>query len=170
PYQVVPLADVLTPFGAGGSGTGQERALLMQNLWATHFEPAWQMGSSWTTPQRLRAEAFAAALWEIVYETPANGFDVTTGRVRIGSIDTSTANAWLRGLDPNGPQTLLRALSNGQYQDYVTAIPGVGGMQPIGGHAPEPVTLAGLLLGIGTVARYVRRRTARPGPPSRRCT
>jgi hypothetical protein len=45
------------------------------------------------------------------------------------------------------------ALSNAEQQDFAFTSPGAGGRI-----IPEPVTMAGLMLGIGSVVTYVRKR------------
>ena len=107
-------------------------------------------------------EAFGACIWEIVYENPANKYDITKGALYmtgLGSAQTQ-AQTWLSVLndDTNGNDTSkydwdVLALSNAEQQDFAFTSPGAGGRI-----IPEPVTMAGLMLGIGSVVTYVRKR------------
>ena len=140
-----------------GQVLGSEKANYLRELWATHYDPAWAGGGSYTSEQNSNAAAFAAAVWEIVYEdlpTSAAGWDVTTdgtagagGFYAVG-LDSVTANKWLHGLTGNGPKADLRVFTNQGGQDYLVAV-------------PEPATL--VLLGIGGAFSIVgrKRRPAR---------
>ena len=97
--------------------------------------------------------AFQASVWEIIYETSA--YDVKKDAFQISSGETWTglSNYWLTHLGTVDPCLGLRVLVNGDQQDFAIVVPGVG-RDPI----PEPVTMAGLMLGIGSVLTYVRKR------------
>jgi hypothetical protein len=104
--------------------------------------------------------AFAAAVWEIVNETSGTynvslaNFTVT-GNGNYAGWDTQ-ANTWLANLGQYSPNYGVVALVNATYQDYAVTVVGDGSFPPI----PEPVTLCGLLMGIGGLVRYTRRRAA----------
>ena len=97
--------------------------------------------------------AFQASVWEIIYETST--YDVKKNAFQISSGETWTglSNYWLTHLGTADPCLGLRVLVNGDQQDFAIVVPGVG-RDPI----PEPVTMAGLMLGIGSVVTYVRKR------------
>lgn len=154
-YDIVPLAEgPLTPFN-GGMVMGGTKAALLENLWHDHFDLAWVAPGSYTAAQKLNAEAFAASVWEIVFEKSGNPLNILNGELTVANVDyATTANSWLAGLDANGAKTTLFALSSNSYQDYLVLIPGHEDLQTV----PEPLTMTGLLFGIGSVVTYVRRR------------
>jgi len=124
----------------------------LRELWARFYDPAWASPGAHTEQENLAAEAFAAAVWEIVYEDlPASslGYDVTLdGTVGIGGfraedLDAATANKWLHELTGAGPKADLRAFVYAGKQDYLVAV-------------PEPATV--LLLGLGGLAGLAGRR------------
>jgi hypothetical protein len=130
---------------------GEEKADYLAELWYEHFDPAWVGSGSFTNDQKREAEAFAAAVWEIIYEDlpdTTSLWDVTadgtTGDFgfRCTNADTATANSWLHALDGLGPKSELRALVYAGGQDFLVQI-------------PEPATVA--LLGCGMVLLFRRR-------------
>ena len=143
------------PIGAGNSPMGIEKAWDLRRL----FDQHWGAVAS-----DNGAAAFQAAVWEIIYEdTDTYGYNLTDSASRLWmqiDMDTwdgtdwrLTANTWLAGLGTGKPDVGLRVLANEDYQDYalvVTDLPA----DPI----PEPVTLAGMLLGVGCLGGYLRRR------------
>jgi hypothetical protein len=132
---------------------GQGKAAYLAELWSEYFDPAWAAGGSYTYQQKKGAEAFAVAVWEIVYEdlpSSSAGWDVTIDGTsgskgfRAQNLDYQTANTWLHALDGRVPMVELRTLSYNGSQDFLVALP----QMPI----PEPSTLAifavtGLLFG-----------------------
>jgi hypothetical protein len=133
-----------------GETLGTAKANYLRELWGRYYDPAWSQSGA--TPQQNRsAAAFAAAVWEIVYENvPSSGskWDVKTdGTPGIGgfialNVDTATANKWLQSLDGHGPKADLRVLTNHGAQNYLVAV-------------PEPATI--VLLGLGGLG-LIRRR------------
>ena len=120
--------------------------------------------------------AFEADVWEIINETQSSTYSVTNGNFTIQkywwNYDwLNLANGWLTEVqtgnylagDPNGPGAIafqnlkVEALVNDTYQDYALVMTGFGGNI---GLIPEPVTLAGVFLGIGSLATYLRKRRA----------
>lgn len=147
--------DVGLPDNAYNSFTdqvlGSVKANYLRELWVNHYDPAWAAGGTYTSQQNSNAAAFAAAVWEIIYEdlpcTPT-GWDVTTdgsggNGFRAVGIDAATANKWLHGLTGSGSKADLLVFTNHGGQDYLVLV-------------PEPATV--MLLGIGGLLGVVRRR------------
>jgi len=135
-----------------GEVLGTEKANYLRELWAEHYDPAWASGGSYTNMQNAAAEAFAVAVWEIIYEDlPASplDWDVTvdgtagSGGFYAQNLDTATANKWLHELTGSGAKADLLVLSYGGAQDYLVAV-------------PEPATI--VLLGLGGSLGLFRRR------------
>jgi hypothetical protein len=130
-----------------GETLGTVKANYLRELWARYYDPAWA-----TVGPHTPAEAFAAAIWEIVYEKlPASpaGWNVTTdgtfgpGGFMATNLDAATANKWLHELTGSGPKADLLAFVNHGGQDYLVAV-------------PEPATI--ILLGLGGLCSFVGRR------------
>lgn len=135
---------------------GPDKTEYLSELWGRFFEPNWVGEGPFTWRQKRDAEAFAAAIWEIIYEelpeSPADWnvkIDGTFGRLgfRCSGVDTYTANSWLHALDGTGPKVDLRAFVNDVKQDYIIACPIT--------QVPEPATVC--LLGLGALI-LVRRK------------
>jgi hypothetical protein len=151
-YDVVMPAEGPVPTSFLSGPMGAKKADYLSELWYKHFDPAWIGSGPFTTDQKSKAEAFAAAVWEIIYEAlPATPslWDVTTngsnGALGFSStrVDTATANNWLHSLDGTGPKAQLRALVYNGSQDFLVEVPG----DP---EVPEPAMIA--LLGLGGLA------------------
>jgi len=134
-----------------GSTLGTTKANYLRELWARYYDPAWSQSGA-TAQQNRSAAAFAAAVWEIVYENVPSGssrWDVTAdGTSGIGgfialNVDAGTANKWLQSLNGSGPKTDLRVFANNGAQNYLVAV-------------PEPATI--VLLGLGGLCSVIRRR------------
>ena len=138
---VIPLDEASLP-AAYGTPVGNTKADYIRELWGRDFNPAWTTGAD-----RQMAEAFGAAIWEIIYETDPV-WDVTsgTGFHATGIEQAATANLWLSQLDgdPAYFAKNLVATSSPYGQDYLVQI-------------PEPVTA--VILGFGVLS-VVRRRKA----------
>ena len=146
-YSVVPLEK--GPF-SGPMGT--TKAKYISELWGRYYDASWASGGSYTSQQNVQAAAFAAAIWEILYEdlpvsplkwdikvdstAGAGGFHTNFG-------DSALANSWLHSLNGTGPRAELRILSHDGGQDYIVAV-------------PEPTTV--VLLGFGSVLSLLRKR------------
>jgi hypothetical protein len=151
-YEVEKPKDVYNSFIDAYIGT--TKANYLRELWGRFYDPAWANGGSHTTQQNNNAEAFAAAVWEIIYEnlptTPA-GWDVTADGTsgpkgfRCENIDSSKANLYLHSLNGCGPMADLRAFVNGCKQDYIVQV-------------PEPATIT--MLGLSAVFGLIRRKRA----------
>jgi hypothetical protein len=137
-----------------GETFGTAKAGYLQELWGRYYDPAWTGSGSFTSTQNTKAAAFAAAVWEIVYEkvptSPAQYNVTTTGSsgaagFRVEGVDSILANTWLHSLNGTGPKAQLAVLTNAGHQDFLVAV-------------PEPATL--VLLGLGGAFSLIRRRRA----------
>ena len=138
-----------------GAVLGNEKANYLRELWDQHYDPAWASGGSYTSQQNNSAQAFAAAVWEIVYEdlpTSPLGWDVTadgtagSGGFFADNLDAATANKWLHELTGTGGKADLLVFSYQGKQDFLVAV-------------PEPATF--ILLGLGgALGVFGRRRRA----------
>jgi hypothetical protein len=111
-YDVLMLEDGPRPTTFLGGPMGQRKAAFLAELWGRFYNPVWAAGGTYTSQQKSDAEAFAAAVWEIVYEdlpASSSGWDVmidgTDGSrgFRATNLDYQTANNWLHALDGTGP-------------------------------------------------------------------
>jgi hypothetical protein len=109
------------------------------------------------------AAAFAAAVWEIVYEEGA-GYDVRSGTITVTERPHSTpepswvgmANDYLGNLSEHTAIGSVRALTSESTQDFALIIYAAGDMPP---PIPEPLTMASAFLAIGGLGLYIRKRT-----------
>lgn len=151
--------QVMMPEDAYNSITGQTlgttKANYIRELWAKYYDNSWAGSGPHTIQQNAAAEAFAAAIWEIVYEDlPATplGWDVSTDGTpgirgfRAEDLDAGTANKWLHNLTGGGAKADLRVFVNCGQQDYLVAV-------------PEPATV--LLLGLGGLLSLMAGRRTR---------
>ncbi len=152
-YQVAMPEDAYNSIT--GQTMGTTKANYIRELWAKYYDNSWAGSGSHTAQQNAAAEAFAAAIWEIVYEDlPATplGWDVSTdGTLGIRGfaaedLDATTANTWLHSLTGGGAKADLRVFINQGQQDYLVAV-------------PEPATV--LMLGLGGVLSLMRGRRSR---------
>ena len=132
---------------------GTAKADYLAELWQKFFDDSWAGGVPFSSQQNNDAEAFAAAVWEIIYEdmpaTP-NDWDVTSGPgFRCTNADTGKANDWLHSLD-GGSKADLWAMVNTDKQDFLIKTPPGG--------VPEPAMIALLGLG-GLVVRWRKKQT-----------
>jgi hypothetical protein len=140
------------PIGGGNLAMGVDKAWDLRRLFYQH------LGATATADG---AAAFEACVWEIVYENSGTyNVDYTSAlkgdfyvKPTSGNGWVATANTWLGTLGTDQPDIGLRVLASSGYQDFALTVPGLGA-DPI----PEPVTMAGLMLGIGSVVTYVRKR------------
>jgi len=108
---------------------------------------------------REEGEAFAACLWEIVFEQSGTD-NLAAGTLVMNGLDwnaEAVATGWLGQLngDTDYFDMHVFALTNDTYQDFALTSPGWGGQPP---PIPEPVTMVGLVLGAVGLVRYIRKR------------
>lgn len=160
-YQVLMPEDAYNGFL--GEQIGLVKADYLRELWGRFYDPAWAAGGPYTDQQNSNAEAFAVAIWEIIYEdlpisptawdAGADGTDGDRGFSAAGFdggwkytlSDILTANNWLHQLDGTGTKADLRALVYNGYQDYLVQV-------------PEPASI--ILLGLGGVVSLMRKKKA----------
>lgn len=154
-FQLASLASAPND-GPNSPGMGALRAELIEELWYSDHTAALASASN--------AAAFQVAIWEIINETNTdpNGnlaLDVTKGSFTVTDSDgatLTTANNWLQGINilGTGPKdTSLIALTNPNYQDYVTE----GGNNIQSTPAPPGLALAGVAAVCGGLAAGWRR-------------
>jgi len=146
-YELANLEDA--PVNGWGS-MGTDRANRLRELFG-RFLPE--------VDSKAEGEAFAAAIWEIVYERD-DSYNLNTGTLRMNGLDWGAgdiAEGWLASLDGDTQyfDYNLFALTNPTHQDFALTTPGVGGMFVV---VPEPATMAGMVLGVGSLVGYLRRR------------
>ena len=149
-YTVTDIKNAPVPTTYSMTTIGGAQELDLQKLYSQYYGVA-------TQGLVLDAAAFQAAAWEIVNEHWLD-YDVLDGSFKVQS-DWSAAplaNTWLDSLAgyslPEGPLPNLTAFVSECSQDQMFIIPGGGGQ------IPEPLTLMGLLMGLGVVSNTLRRR------------
>jgi len=153
-YDVVKLDEGPVTNPLFGGPMGEQKADFLSELWGRFYNSSWGDGS-YTAQDKNDAEAFAADVWEIVFEdlpsVSGNAWDVTkdgtAGNLgfRAENLDWSKANSWLSQLDGTGPKADLRAFTNAGAQDYLVQV-------------PEPATL--VLFGLGSLLFVRKNRKA----------
>lgn len=151
-YNIMNLNDDTAIFrGISAAARGQKVADLYK-LFANYAR------SNWTDEQ---AASFQSCVWEIINETPGTSYSVTQGAgtfYEIGAWWTGTANAWLTSLASlpavNQQSLDLYVLQNDVTQDYSAVGIGIGTERLV----PEPLTMLGLMAGVGGVSGYLRKR------------
>ena len=131
-------------------GKATDLRKLVENYWF-----GGGLNTAWTNDT---AAAFQAAVWEIVTENPANPYNLSAGQLKVEAStawSTGEAQNWLTSLAGKPePTREVWVLASESSQDYAIWFPSMGHEPPV----PEPVTMAGLAMGIGGVAAYIRRR------------
>ncbi|MBE3039263.1 MAG: hypothetical protein IMZ62_10685 [Chloroflexi bacterium] len=163
--------DVCAPEGAplgGGITMDANKAGDLRNLFDVY---AGDLLLGTAAQKRNTAAALQAAVWEIINETSGTYALHTTdaGKGTFYMTQNSSdggvnwllqAEGYLTGVagmaHPDAATSDLRVLASMGAQDYALIVVGVGDSPPI----PEPITMAGLLLGVGCLTRYVRNRRA----------
>jgi hypothetical protein len=149
-YDVVGVSEAYNGFL--NESMGIDRSNYLSELWGRYYDPSWAGDGPFAPSENGSAAAFAAAVWEIVYEDlPATTFDYDVTQdgslgiagFAIDSVDSAVANAWLASLNGSGPMAELAAFTNEGNQNYLVAV-------------PEPTTM--LLLGVGGVLGAMRRK------------
>ncbi|TFG47731.1 MAG: PEP-CTERM sorting domain-containing protein [Candidatus Brocadiia bacterium] len=145
-YDIVNPDLTQKPAAFLGDVLGTKKTEYLKELWARYYDPQWANKGYLNWDYNRKAEAFAGAVWEIVYQQlPKSplGWDVTSdGTVGVLGFkceyaDTKLANEWLRSLTGDGPKANLMAFARYGNQDFLVEV-------------PEPATI--VLLGLGTIA------------------
>lgn len=153
-YDVALPEEAHNPTTFLGESIGSVKANYISELWGRFYDPAWATGGSYTSAQNEAAEAFAVALWEIIYEDlpgSSSGWDVTSDGTdgdlgfKATFANASLANSWLHALDGQGSRAQLRAFTYNGTQDFITQV-------------PEPTTI--VLLSLGSLVFIRSRKTA----------
>ena len=100
--------------------------------------------------------AFQLAVWEIIYESPANTYSMGTGRAVFGpgqsnAATLTLADSWLGALAGTSATAPISILASVNRQDLVYG----GATAPI----PEPSTYALMIAGLGALGFVARRRS-----------
>ena len=128
------------------------KAAYLAELWTKYYDSSWASGGTYTEEQKLQAGAFAAAVWEIIYEdlpTSSSLWDVTvdstvgSGGFRATGLDYTTANTWLHSLTGTYTTSGLIALTSCTSQDFIAGLVNI----------PEPATVVFAAFGLLTVIR-----------------
>jgi hypothetical protein len=153
-YDVVTHDQAHKPITILGDIIGTEKAEYISELWARYYNPAWTNVGPFDFEYNHQAEAFAACLWEIIYEdipdTPL-GWNVTTdgttGDLGFNCLslyyEGDLANSWLHSLTGCGPRAELMAFVREGSQDFLVEV-------------PEPATIC--IFGFGMLAMLRKRK------------
>lgn len=153
-YELIMPEEGPRPTNFLGGPMGSVKAGYLSELWGRYYDSSWSDGGRYSRQENSDAEAFAAAIWEIIYEDvpgSSSGWDVrrdgTSGRggFRAKGLDYSKANRWLASLDGTGPMAELRAISHDCVQDFLVEV-------------PEPATVALF----GMMGFYIMRKKRKP--------
>jgi hypothetical protein len=158
-WTIQPLTSAPVPYpNPPGTMTGAQ-ATALQKLFGEGYDLATSgsastiNGQSYTAAQK--AAAFQFAVWEIVWEDTST-YDVTANDFRVSGYSNddawALANYWLGHLAGQETPPVLALVSETQ-QDQV--ILGKGKTPP---PIPEPLTMAGLGLGLCGLVGYIRKR------------
>ena len=157
--------DIHAPVpGPYGNPMTVAQATLLEELFGNYYQGAFDGKGFWPgNPNKnpvIEAAAFQVAVWETVWEQAGNPLEVNAlmrasrGKlyVNCGWPAADRADYMLNHLDPT-KHLALAALVDPKHQDQIILLPG-GSFQ----HVPEPLTMAGLFLGLAGVAGYIRKR------------
>ena len=144
-YDVMDVSDapiVSGPEDQDGDPMGDAKADLLKELWGRHHDDVVSNDTG---------SAFAQAVYEIVFEDYDDIGVLSVGEYQ-GSGKASVitlAEDWLDDLDGSGPKACLVSLTKSGKQDLIVEM------------VPQPLTMLGMFLGLGSVGAYIRRRRMR---------
>jgi len=149
-YDIIMPGDA--PIGDHNTAMSTDQANALRRLFANY-------GSGL---DNTSATAFALCVWEIVFERTDPIYSVSNGDGEFYASAANTnaydlANFWLDAVQSssNVPDIALRVLANDGYQDFAIVVSDVSETPPA---VPEPITMLGLLMGVGGLAGYIRKR------------
>jgi len=158
--------DIYAPIpGPYGQPMTAAQATLLEKLFGNYYQGAFDGTGSGpgnlSKNAMIEAAAFQVAVWETVWEQAVNPLEVNGGSDSQGKmyvnkdwLAADRADYMLNNLDST-KRLVLAALVDPDHQDQIILLPG-GSFQPQ--HTPEPLTLMGLLMGVGGLMHYVRKR------------
>ncbi len=131
------------------SSLGSDKAGLINQLWANHYNSAWETSTFLEnnglyyppdTASNRKALAMALAIYEIVYEDSQSPLDISSGNFKVHSTGPvaaeGIAQGWLDNLVDltvyTGPTIQLATMTAPGYQDMIIQIPEPASMAMIG--------------------------------------
>jgi hypothetical protein len=166
-YSLVDLEDA--PLTSAAGHMSPQKADDVRELFGRILSSAWNPGhpgqGGYQGGGAKAAEAFAAALWEVVFEKPGLPYDLGSGYFIMNGMDwgaDAVAQGWLDRLthDPAWRDQQVLALVSPDLQDFALSAPGFSGQDDHNGVVPEPLTLLAVGAALAEIAGYARKRAA----------
>ncbi len=156
PYYVLSMDQWVAALKANGNVTiTSTQETCLEELFGTYGSQA--------NLDNDHAAAFQLCVWEIMNDTPGS-YSLTSGSFQVSGYDNEVMNIlakpWLSSINLGTGLTLdtdMTVLYNADLQDYAFSSTS---FNPDIGNVPEPVTMFGVLLGVGALGRYWSRKRA----------
>lgn len=168
-YDIGPVTSATVPPSPAFGTISPESALLIRQLWELQYDDSWENPGPYSIAQIATAVTFHAMLYEIAIDfdgVSLSSVDLTKGNFIVDSAHILDVNNPLEelpiillskgmlfdlSLDYDGPLANVLALTNPEYQDYLTEVA-----------VPEASSLVLAALGAGLVGfvGWRRRRTS----------